>query len=222
MLIMSRSSSIQCSLKSLQCLLKHSNINQTSSKCISQSSYHFQKADKPDDSNHKPGSKDDILSDYVNRNPRNLEMLRIARQPQGYDLDVKQLYYWNRLELQQVGRFLIGRVRHESGRVILQASTREWPMQSRLPSTQDYTAAVTLARVLARRCLEAGYSEMAVDASLEVESSTKAAAFVKTIEECGVRLSEDFQLHETDMYPWALERPTLPWDVPEHIADQQQ
>ncbi|KAF2357051.1 Spermatogenesis-associated protein 6 N-terminal [Trinorchestia longiramus] len=165
-----------------------------------------------------PSSKDYILADYSNCNPRNMELLRLARQPQGYPLDSKHLYYWNRLELQQSGRFLTGYVRQASGKVVVKASTREWPLQSRLYSTSDHSAVVSLARVLARRCLEAGYSELAVDPALEGETSSKAKAFMDTLFESGVRLTEDFQLHETDMYPWAAERPTLPWQVPEHVA----
>ena len=41
--------------------------------------------------------KDQILQSYSNRNPRNMEMLRLARKPKGYDLDAVPPNYWYRL-----------------------------------------------------------------------------------------------------------------------------
>lgn len=41
-----------------------------------------------------PASKDDLLTNYSNKNPRNLEMLRIARQPKGRWLDDSLTNYW--------------------------------------------------------------------------------------------------------------------------------
>ena len=40
-------------------------------------------------------------------------------------------------------------------------------------------------------------------------------AFLAAMEKKGVRLQEDFQIHEIDMYRWSREKPTLPWDVTE-------
>ena len=42
--------------------------------------------------------------------------------------------------------------------------------------------------------------------------------FLDTISDEGIRLEEDFQLHETDMYFWSRVKPTLPWEVQEDIA----
>ena len=42
-------------------------------------------------------SNNNEISPYLyNRNPRNLERLRIARKPQGYALDDVPTNYWNR------------------------------------------------------------------------------------------------------------------------------
>jgi len=35
------------------------------------------------------------------------------------------------------------------------------------------------------------------------------------MEDGGIKLTEDFQIHEQDMYPWAKENPTTPWEVTE-------
>lgn len=32
----------------------------------------------------------------INRNPRNLEFLRIARKPEGYQLDIRGRCFWNK------------------------------------------------------------------------------------------------------------------------------
>lgn len=38
----------------------------------------------------------DNLSNVVNKNPRNLELLRIARKPRGYYLDVHKQEFWHK------------------------------------------------------------------------------------------------------------------------------
>lgn len=42
------------------------------------------------------GPNNEISTHLYNRNPRNLERLRIARKPQGYALDDIPINFWNR------------------------------------------------------------------------------------------------------------------------------
>lgn len=172
------------------------------------------------DSVEIPGSnpKDSILQNYVNRNPRNLEMLRIAKKPAGYDMDADRKCFWYRLEFRQVGRQVQAAVRHHTGAVVLTASSGEWPLQSRLPSISNVVAAATVGQVIARRCLEAGFTEMTTQLFTSAKSSQKTNVFLQAVESGGVRLQEDFQIHETDLFEWADEQPTRPWEVPEEVA----
>merc|ERR1712137_902826 len=65
-----------------------------------------------------------------NRNPRNLERLRIAPKLQGYALDNKPTNFWNRLVIQKSNRHTSAHVEHFSGRVVVSASTQEWLLKS--------------------------------------------------------------------------------------------
>jgi len=162
--------------------------------------------------------KDQVLLDYVNRNPRNLEMLRLQQKSRGYELDARQNDYYYRVEFVNDGRHTLGRVRHHMGGVVILASTREWSIQSRMPSTTDHTAAVTVGRILARRCLQAGLTEIEPEKFEEAPSSAKMYAFLSALEEGGLNLGEPFRLHPRDFEPQNIVTPTKPWDVPEHEA----
>jgi len=169
---------------------------------------------------HSDQSNDnnDVLKDYTNRNPRNLEMLRLGYKPMGYDLEAEPREYYYRVEFSEDMRHTMGCVRHHTGRVVLSASTREWPLQSRLPSTSDYTSAVTVGRVLARRCLEAGITEVELEKFEEAPKSKKLNTFLSELQSGGVTLGEPLRLHPRDFDPRGMVLPTAPWDVPEHTA----
>merc|ERR1712212_175210 len=82
------------------------------------------------------GNSNDILTNMENRNPRNMELLRLARKPKGYDLDSFSPSYWYRVEFVTQGgrkghRYMVGLIRHSSGKVVLQASSDEWAIRSR-------------------------------------------------------------------------------------------
>ncbi|MPC56950.1 39S ribosomal protein L18, mitochondrial [Portunus trituberculatus] len=42
----------------------------------------------------KHGENDAINPNFVNRNPRNMEMLRLARKPEGWNLEASSCIYW--------------------------------------------------------------------------------------------------------------------------------
>ncbi len=47
-----------------------------------------------------PMSANDRVATHVrNRNPMNLERMRIGQKPKGFELDRKEVHYWNKLEL---------------------------------------------------------------------------------------------------------------------------
>lgn len=45
---------------------------------------------------HSNAEAIESCTEVVNRNPRNLERLRIARKPQGYHLEVPGRMYWHK------------------------------------------------------------------------------------------------------------------------------
>uniref|UniRef100_A0A8D8T5A4 39S ribosomal protein L18, mitochondrial n=1 Tax=Cacopsylla melanoneura TaxID=428564 RepID=A0A8D8T5A4_9HEMI len=126
-----------------------------------------------------------------NKNPRNLERLRIARKPQGYHLD------------------RLGQIIHNSGNVVVSASTNEWALKKHLFNTNDISAYSNLAQVLAQRCLESGISE--ITCNYKAEPNTKFHEFLKVLESSGVSLTEP----EVFTIPRSFEKenPEKPWEV---------
>ncbi|XP_046661517.1 39S ribosomal protein L18, mitochondrial-like [Homalodisca vitripennis] len=156
-------------------------------------------------------AKDTAATFYYNRNPRNLEKLRIALKPQGFHLDKPGKSYWNKLVLKynRSARSVTGEVVHNSGHVAVSASTNEWALCKQFIQTNDTSAHVNLARVLAQRCLETGISEVAC--FIERKSDTKVDAFLTEMEKEGISLSEPEQYeHPKPSDPF---RPEKPWEV---------
>ncbi|GJQ78057.1 putative ribosomal protein L18 [Trypoxylus dichotomus] len=155
-------------------------------------------------------SNNSISSVLTNRNPRNLEKLRIGYKPDGYHLEKKGRCFWHKLELTISGRYISASIQHfENGKVI-KASTNEWALQKQLYRSTDYSAYVNLARVLAQRCLQMGIIEVRSDIE-PPNADGKIAAFLKTLEEHGLTLVEAPQFKQS--HPWDLNRAEKPWEV---------
>ncbi|XP_067634298.1 large ribosomal subunit protein uL18m [Eurosta solidaginis] len=155
----------------------------------------------------------------INRNPRNLERLRIAHKPSGYFLEKPGRSFWHKLELNVSGRYVTAEVRHFQNGPIIGASTSEWAIKKHLYKTKDTSAFVNLARVFAMRCLQSGITEIACN--VEAIAGSKVDKFLKTLEENGIRLQEPERYSAP--HPWDPERPEKPWDVLEDslVANQQ-
>uniref|UniRef100_A0A0A1WNG8 Large ribosomal subunit protein uL18m n=1 Tax=Zeugodacus cucurbitae TaxID=28588 RepID=A0A0A1WNG8_ZEUCU len=145
----------------------------------------------------------------INRNPRNLERLRIAHKPKGYFLEKPGRSFWHKLELTVSGRYVTAEVRHFQNGPIVGASTSEWAIKKHLYKTTDTPAFVNLARVLAMRCLQSGITEMACN--IDAVAGGKVEKFLKTLEENGVRLQEPERY--VAPLPWDAVRNEKPWEV---------
>lgn len=144
-----------------------------------------------------------------NRNPRNLERLRIARKPQGYHLDRLGREYWHTLYFTVSKKHVTGQIVHNNGSVVVSASTNEWAIKKHLYNTNDISAYSNLARVLAQRCLESGISE--ISCNYKAEPETKFYEFLTVLK------NEGLSLTEPDVFsiarPFEKHRPEKPWDV---------
>lgn len=155
----------------------------------------------------------------TNRNPRNLERLRIGYKPDGYRLNKPGLCYWHKLLVNVSGRYVYATVDHYKNGTVVQANTGEWAIKKQLYKTKDTPAYINLARVLARRCLQAGITEMVNGSeddrsampSKDQNSESKLEKFYRTIEENGVKLKEAPRYHRVK--PWDVGRPEKPWEV---------
>ncbi|XP_011694166.1 PREDICTED: 39S ribosomal protein L18, mitochondrial isoform X1 [Wasmannia auropunctata] len=152
----------------------------------------------------------EACTEIVNRNPRNLERLRIARKPSGYALDKSRRSYWHKLFLIKKPRYIIAEVRHFENGPVVTASSAEWALKKQLYRTNDGSAYINVGRVLAQRCLEAGICEMNVDASL---IGNKCELLIKELENSNIVLTEA----PVYKYPqsWDRYRPEKPWEIHE-------
>lgn len=119
------------------------------------------------------GENDAVNPNFVNRNPRNMEMLRLARKPEGWNLEASSRTYWYKLVLEKSNRHSTGWVEHHTGTPVVSASTREWAIKQHLYSTTDTNAVYNIGCILARRCLESGISEVYTELDQYAESSGK-------------------------------------------------
>ncbi|CAK1541801.1 unnamed protein product [Leptosia nina] len=149
--------------------------------------------------------------EFVNRNPRNLERMRIGRKPDGYHLDKPGRKFWHKLAITASNRTVTAQVLHYINGPVIEAKTSEWALQKQLYSIVDTCAYINLGRVLAQRCLECGIYEMYCD--LKPLEGSKVEKFLKEFENGGIKLQEP------DVYknphPWDQYRPEKPWEVTE-------
>ncbi|XP_069702473.1 large ribosomal subunit protein uL18m [Periplaneta americana] len=153
----------------------------------------------------------EVCTEFCNRNPRNLERLRIARKPSGYHLEAPGREFWHKLILDRSTRHVTAKIVHNTGFDVVTASTKEWAIKKFLYSTSDVSAYSNLGRVLAQRCLESGIMEFYCD--LKPHPGGKVEAFLTSLENGGVTLSEPKRFHPHR--PWHLDRPEKPWEVAE-------
>ncbi|KAH8397015.1 hypothetical protein KR215_007606 [Drosophila sulfurigaster] len=149
---------------------------------------------------------------YVtNRNPRNLERLRIAYKPSGYHLEKPGRSYWHTLEINTSGRYVSADVKHFENGTILSASTSEWAIKQQLFKTNDTAAFVNLGHVLAQRCLHAGITEMTCN--VEAVAGSKLEKLLQAVQASGISFQEPARLPNTQ--PWDAYRHEKPWEVSE-------
>ncbi|GAB1864633.1 39S ribosomal protein L18, mitochondrial [Camponotus japonicus] len=147
----------------------------------------------------------------VNRNPRNLERLRIARKPQGYHLEKPGCMFWHKVYLTKKPRYIIAEVHHFENGPVITASSIEWALKKQLYRSVDCSAYINVGRVLAQRCLEAGICEIEVDSKLKV--GEKCKLFISELEKAKIYLTEPIVYK----YPqfWSINRPEKPWEIHE-------
>ncbi|KAG7303192.1 hypothetical protein JYU34_011655 [Plutella xylostella] len=148
---------------------------------------------------------------FVNRNPRNLERMRIARKPAGYHLDKPGRSYWHKLVLTTSQRSVKAQIVHFLNGPVIEAKSTEWAIRKQLYSTIDTSAYINLGQILAQRCLESGITEVSCD--IEGANAGKVRMFLNEVKKSGIRLKEPEQYVKPN--PWDRTRPEKPWEVTE-------
>ncbi|XP_068086643.1 large ribosomal subunit protein uL18m isoform X2 [Anabrus simplex] len=115
------------------------------------------------------------------------------------------------LLLEQTSRIIRAHVMHNSGVMVVSASTSEWAITRHLYRNTDMAAFINLARVFGVRCMESGITEMMCD--LQRTPGGKVEAFVSELERTGISLTEPPRFKP--WRPWDQYRPEKPWEVTE-------
>ncbi|XP_012287117.1 39S ribosomal protein L18, mitochondrial [Orussus abietinus] len=133
----------------------------------------------------------DVLKEckgVVNKNRRSLELLRIARKPEGYVLDKPGRNNWHKLVLNKTGRHTTAEVHHYENGPIVSVSTKEWAIKKQIYKLQDTSTYINLGRILANRCLESGI--VAIQFYDKPSEGSKVHLFIDELQKNGICLNE--------------------------------
>lgn len=164
--------------------------------------------------NHVRGiqSNDSLLDECTsvkNRNPRNLELLRIARKPAGWHLEKKGREFWHKLVLTKKSRYVTLELHHFENGPVITASTKEWALKKQLHKPCDTAAYINLAKVFAQRCLESGLTSM-IPLSNETNNS-KINFLLEELKKSGLCLEEPERFMTP--YPWHKYEQEKTWEI---------
>ena len=98
------------------------------------------------------GKNDSVAPVIKNRNPMNLEKMRIGFKPKGFGADRAKKEYWNALELSITSNHTTATVTHWTGRKVCSASTKEWAIEKFLYNKTDTAALKIVGKVLGMNC----------------------------------------------------------------------
>lgn len=137
-----------------------------------------------------------VTPEFINRNPRNLELLGVARKERGWATVWPNREFWHRLRVVKTQHHVEAFVEHLNGQVVVSASTREWAIKKHLYSTRNVVACESVGRVLAQRCLEAGINFMVYQPTPWEASSDSIKRLQNAMTESGVMLREPRRVYE--------------------------
>lgn len=158
---------------------------------------------------------------FVNRNPCNMQRLRLQPKQMGWTLEPDRRIFWYRLVFSGSSNKMLAYIEHYTGERVIMASTREVALGRFLRSFNDVAAAYNLGRVLAHRALKAGLREM--DKKFtddDVKNSKKLQEFVRGVKELGLELEEPPYIAPEPI--WAKDRHLKPWLMTEDVAVREQ
>ncbi|TRY85510.1 hypothetical protein DNTS_011962 [Danionella cerebrum] len=141
----------------------------------------------------KPEENDNetINKAFVNRNPRNLELMALAMKDRGWKTVWPPREFYHRLVFKRTNQHIVAEViSTESVVPVLSCSTREWALKRLLGSTCDVTACRAVGHVLAQRCQEAGITFIYYREIPWMFRSQKIQAFWTAMKDGGVVLNE--------------------------------
>lgn len=143
-----------------------------------------------------PQENEAVAPEFTNRNPRNLELLAVARKERGWGTVWPSREFWHRLQIIKTQHHVEALVEHCSGQVVVSASTREWAIKKHLYSTRNMVAYESVGRVLAKRCLEAGINFVVYQPTPWDTTSSSLKRLQNALTEGGLVLEEPRRIYE--------------------------
>ncbi|XP_028366392.1 39S ribosomal protein L18, mitochondrial [Phyllostomus discolor] len=143
-----------------------------------------------------PLGNEAVAPEFTNRNPRNLELLAVARKERGWRTVWPSREFWHRLRVIRTQHHVEALVERPNGQAVVSASTREWAIKKHLYSTRNVVACESVGRVLAERCLEAGIHFMVYQPTPWEAASDSMQRLQSALTEGGVVLREPRRRYE--------------------------
>ncbi|XP_020014202.1 large ribosomal subunit protein uL18m isoform X2 [Castor canadensis] len=144
----------------------------------------------------EPLENEAVAPEFTNRNPRNLELLGVARKERGWGTVWPSREFWHRLRVIRTQHHIEALVEHQNGQVVVSASTREWAIKKHLYSTRNVVACESVGRALAQRCLEAGINFMVYQPTPWEAASDSIKRLQSAMTKGGVVLREPRRIYE--------------------------
>ncbi|KAK3746279.1 hypothetical protein QZH41_016526 [Actinostola sp. cb2023] len=130
-----------------------------------------------------------VRAEFTNRNPRNVEY-EGNNKPRGYGTQFTRKDFYNKLNLIISNRHIKAYIQHNSGTVLVSASTTEFSITKQLYKTTDTMAAMNIGRVLAHRCVEAGLNRVCWEPRWIDKHKKRVKAFTTAVQKGGLTLNE--------------------------------
>ncbi|XP_061786332.1 large ribosomal subunit protein uL18m isoform X2 [Nerophis lumbriciformis] len=140
---------------------------------------------------HNLRENEAVNPNFVNRNPRNLELMCLAVKDRGWKTTWPHREFHHRLVFSRSIRYVTVEVFSCSSLVpVLSCSTKEWALKEDLASANCVAACQAVGEVLARRCKQAGITRMVFEAIPWTYRSDAVQSFRAAMKEGGVVFSE--------------------------------
>ncbi|KAM6169158.1 large ribosomal subunit protein uL18m-like [Rhynchocyon petersi] len=143
-----------------------------------------------------PVDNEAVAPQFTNRNPRNLELLAVARKERGWGTVWPSREFWHRLRVVRTQHHVEAFVEHLSGQIVVSASTREWAIKKHLYRTTNVVACESIGRVLAERCLQAGINFMVYQPTPCEAASDAIKRLQSAMTDGGVVLQEPQRIYQ--------------------------
>ncbi|XP_006634214.2 large ribosomal subunit protein uL18m [Lepisosteus oculatus] len=141
-----------------------------------------------------------VSEKFINRNPRNLELLALAVKDRGWRTVWPSRQHWHRVVLSRSQKHVTAQVLSGDpaslSRPVVSASTQEWAVKKHLGPTCGVSACENIGRVLAQRCLEAGIRHATFRAIPWEFRSQSVQKFRDALKEGGLILSEPRRIYK--------------------------